>query len=102
MRALAPLHALTIGFFSSMLLAMATRVTLGHAGQDLAADRLTLAAFAAIQAAAVLRVAADLVPASAAAGVLLAGALAMLAAFTAWFLRYAPAYWRPRADGRPG
>ncbi len=100
--ALAPLHAVTIGFFSSMLLAMATRVTLGHAGQDLAAGHLSLAAFAAIQAAAVLRTAADLVPASATGGVLLAGALAMLAAFAGWFLRYAPAYWRPRADGRPG
>jgi uncharacterized protein involved in response to NO len=99
---LAPLHAITLGFFSSMLLGMATRVTLGHSGRDLAADRLTLAAFATIQGAAVLRIAADLVPPAAAGGALLAAALAVFLAFGAWFLRHAPAYWRPRADGRPG
>jgi uncharacterized protein involved in response to NO len=32
----APLHALTIGFFSSMLVAMVTRVTHGHSGRPLA------------------------------------------------------------------
>ena len=34
----APLHALTIGLFGSMVLGMASRVTLGHSGAELEAD----------------------------------------------------------------
>jgi uncharacterized protein involved in response to NO len=99
---LAPLHALTIGYFSSMLLAMASRVTLGHAGRSLTADRLTLATFAGLQLVALTRMLADALPASVAGALLVAAALGWLAAFGAWFLRFAPSYWRPRADGRPG
>lgn len=99
---LAPLHAMSIGFFSSMLLGMASRVTLGHAGRDLAADRLTLAVFVGLQVITLLRIAADLLPVAAAGTLLLLAALGWLTGFGAWFLRYAPAYWRPRVDGRPG
>jgi uncharacterized protein involved in response to NO len=53
----APLHALGIGFLSSLVLAMATRVTLGHSGRRLIMDRFTVACFVALQVAALLRVA---------------------------------------------
>ena len=36
---LGSLHALAIGFASSLLMAMVTRVTCGHSGRTLAADR---------------------------------------------------------------
>ena len=36
---LVPLHVLMLGFIGTMLLAMATRVTLGHSGRQLAADQ---------------------------------------------------------------
>jgi uncharacterized protein involved in response to NO len=96
---LAAVHALGIGFASSLLMAMVTRVTCGHSGRTLAADAWTWRFFLLLQVAAVVRVGAAIGvgPAwLAAAGFIWAGA------FVPWCLRYAPAYWRPRADGRPG
>ncbi|MCX8115096.1 MAG: NnrS family protein, partial [Burkholderiaceae bacterium] len=60
---LAPLHALTMGFFGTVLLAMVTRVTAGHGGRTLAADRLTWVLFWLLQVAVLARVAADAAPA---------------------------------------
>lgn len=99
---LAPLHALGVGFFSSILFAMVSRVTLGHSGRALAADRLTWHLFLALQVVAVTRVAAEFVPVSLAPAVLVAAVLGWLSVFSTWAVRYLPLYWRPRADGRPG
>ncbi len=55
-----PLHALGIGFALSLVVAMATRVTRGHSGRPLASDALSWFALAGIEAAAVLRIAADI------------------------------------------
>jgi len=98
---LAPVHAFTIGFLASVTLAMVSRVSCGHSGRTLAADRLTWYAFLVLQLAAVLRVAADLWPAHYAA-LLLAAIGCWLACFGSWAWRYLPLYWRPRADGLPG
>jgi uncharacterized protein involved in response to NO len=98
---LAPVHALTIGFLASTALAMVSRVSCGHSGRTLAADRLTWCAFWLLQCAAVLRVMADIWR-GAYGGLTLAAAALWLACFAAWSWRYLPAYWRPRADGRPG
>jgi uncharacterized protein involved in response to NO len=98
----APLHALTLGFFSSMLLGMASRVTLGHSGQAVASDRLMWQAFCAMQGAAVLRVLSE-VPALPGAHVIMWVSSALwLGAFAIWAQRFAHALWRPRADGKPG
>lgn len=101
---LAPLHALTIGFFTSMILAMVSRVTLGHSGRPLELDQLTWILFLGFQATAILRIIADI--SSAAATVIpqlyvIAG-LIWLFAFTLWATRYVPIYWRPRVDGKQG
>ena len=61
---LAPQHALTMGFFGSLLLAMATRVACGHSGRTLAADDLAWALFWLLQGAVLLRVGAALWPAA--------------------------------------
>jgi uncharacterized protein involved in response to NO len=100
----APLHALAVGFFASLVVAMATRVTLGHSGRRLVMDTWTVRCFLLVQVAAVLRVASELVPAgaSAASALLAASALAFLAGAAGWLLRHAPTYLRPRLDGRPG
>ncbi len=98
---LAPQHALTMGFFGSILLAMATRVACGHGGRTLAADDIAWRLFACLQAATVLRVAAALWP-PAEPALLLAAALAWLVAVGGWALRYGRWFGRPRADGRPG
>lgn len=96
---LAPLHAMTIGFASSLLLAMVTRVTCGHSGRTLAADTVTWRLFQLLQVAAVLRICADLHG----SGMLLLGAVLFWSACVVpWCVKYAPVYWRPRADGRAG
>jgi uncharacterized protein involved in response to NO len=98
---LAPTHALAIGFLSSLTFAMVSRVSCGHSGRSVAADRLTWIAFLTLQAAAFARVSADLWPSAYSALLVMAAAL-WLACFAAWTWRYLPFYWRPRADGKPG
>jgi len=99
---LAPLHALGVGFFASVLLAMVSRVTLGHSGGKLVADRLTWGLFLGLELVVVLRIAADVVPPSWSGVVMLSAVLGWLAVFGMWGTRYLPVYLRPRSDGRPG
>lgn len=98
---LAPLHALTLGYLGATLIAMTTRVAASHSGRPLAADGVALALYAALQAAALLRVAAALWAAAAVALLLLA-VTAWSLATTGWALRYGGWLGRPRLDGRPG
>ena len=98
----APLHALTIGFFASMLLGMASRVTLGHSGRPVAADAVMWYAFCMMQGAAVLRVCSELDFLPGARLLPWFSSLLWLGAFGIWAWRYAPAFWRARADGQPG
>ena len=53
------IHALTAGAIATMILAVMPRVTLGHTGRDLTANRATVAIFVLINAAAITRVAAS-------------------------------------------
>lgn len=93
----APMHALTIGFLSSTLMGMASRVTLGHSGRPIVGDGVMWIGFWTMQAAAILRIASEFwVVAHPLA------ALAWLVGFAYWAWHYAPAYWRPREDGQPG
>jgi len=96
----APAHALFIGYFGSLLVAMVTRVTQGHSGRPLVLGGVAAFAFVAVQLVAVTRVAAELVPDAlawqAAAGI------GWLAAFLPWVLRSGWIYLTPRADGQPG
>jgi uncharacterized protein involved in response to NO len=98
---LAPTHALTVGFLSSLTLAMVSRVSCGHSGRSLRTDRLTWVVFVVLQVAATARVAADVW--TGAYSMLLAAAAALwLASFMAWAWRYLPFYWERRPEGRPG
>lgn len=91
----APLHALMVGYFGAMLIAMSTRVTLGHSGQPLSADNAAWTIFIVIQAAALVRVCADLPGIHAfAAHLYLCSALLWLMAFSAWLVKFTPVYWR--------
>lgn len=100
----APLHALALGYFASMTLGMITRVTLGHSGRNLAADRLIWAIFLAFQGVAVLRVVAELpaVGFTLRSHLYLCAALLWLACFGVWVMRFARVYWVPREDGKAG
>lgn len=97
----APLHALGIGFLTSMIVAMASRVTLGHSGRALSADTLTWAVLLGVNASAVLRIAGEFLP-QLASWLNLLAALVWLAALLPWVLRYLPMYLQPRADHPPG
>jgi uncharacterized protein involved in response to NO len=96
----APAHALFVGFFGSVLIAMVTRVTQGHSGRPLVMPGVAWFAFVAIQLVAVARIAAELTRdpylwfALAAAG--------WLVAFAPWTVRLGRIYLAPRADGKPG
>jgi uncharacterized protein involved in response to NO len=96
----APAHALFIGFFGSLLVAMVTRVTQGHSGRPLALSSAAAFAFAALQLVAVVRVVAELVPDPMAWEA--AAAIGWLLAFAPWVLRSLRIYGTPRIDGKPG
>lgn len=98
----APLHALTLGFFASLLLGMASRVSMGHSGRPVAADEVMWWAFCTMQAAALLRVLSELPALPGAYTLMWLSSLLWLGAFALWAWRYAPACWRPRVDGKPG
>ncbi|WP_147651978.1 NnrS family protein [Vulcaniibacterium gelatinicum] len=96
----APAHALFVGFFGSVLVAMVTRVTQGHSGRALAMPKAAWFAFAAIQAVAVLRIGAEF------AGDGLRwqtiAAFGWLLALAPWVARIGRITLAPRVDGRPG
>lgn len=98
----APLHALGIGFMTGTLIAMATRVTLGHSGQALAVKAPTWFLFLGLNAVALMRVAAEVAPGDAYQTLNLLAAAGWLAGLIPWAARYAPVYLRARADGQPG
>ncbi|MEO7252480.1 MAG: NnrS family protein [Arenimonas sp.] len=96
----APAHALLIGFFGSLLIAMVTRVTQGHSGRPLVMPRVAWFAFVAIQLVALVRIAAEL-SADARAWQAVA-AVGWLLAFAPWVARLGRIYLTPRVDGKRG
>ncbi|MBD9470430.1 NnrS family protein [Pseudoxanthomonas sp. PXM01] len=96
----APMHAMFIGFFGSLLVAMVTRVTQGHSGRPLVMTKVAWFAFVAIQVVAVMRIVADLAPDAMAWQA--AAAIGWLLALAPWVGRIGGIYLSPRADGRPG
>ncbi|WP_374318090.1 NnrS family protein [Aquabacterium sp.] len=98
---LAALHALTMGFLGSVLIAMATRVSCGHGGRTLAADNIAWSLFWLVQLAVVLRVASAWWGAHAGVGLLAASGV-WTTAVVGWSVRYGRWFGRPRLDGRPG
>jgi uncharacterized protein involved in response to NO len=96
----APSHALFVGFFGSLLVAMVTRVTQGHSGRPLVLGPVAAFAYVSIQCVAVVRVLAEIAPdarawqAVAAAGWLLA--------LVPWVVYLARIHLAPRADRQPG
>jgi uncharacterized protein involved in response to NO len=96
----APVHALTVGFFGSMLVAMVTRVTQGHSGRPLQMGAVPWLTFALLQGVAFARVYAGF--ADDAPRWLLIAAFGWLVAFLPWVVRSLWIFTTPRTDGRPG
>jgi uncharacterized protein involved in response to NO len=95
-----PAHALFIGFFGSLLVAMVTRVTQGHSGRPLVLGGVAAFAFILVQLIAVVRVIAELAPDSLLWQAI--AAIGWIVAFMPWVVRSAWIYATPRADGRAG
>ena len=96
----APAHALFIGFFGSVLIAMVTRVTQGHSGRPLVMPKLAWFAFVAIQLVAIVRIVADLTRDPYAWFAI--AAIGWLVALGPWVARLGHIYLTPRADQKPG
>lgn len=94
---LLPLHALGAGFFASILIGMATRVTLGHSGRPIAGDRWGWRLFLVLQGVVVLRLAGEF-----ASLFNLAAAFGWLVVFGGWAAVHLPMYLKARPDGQPG
>jgi uncharacterized protein involved in response to NO len=96
----APAHALFVGFFGSLLVAMVTRVTQGHSGRPLVLGKVAAFAFVVVQLCAVTRIVSELAPD--ALGWQAAAAVGWIVAFMPWVVRSAWIYLSPRIDGQPG
>jgi uncharacterized protein involved in response to NO len=96
---LAPLHALAMGGFGSLMLAMVTRVSAAHANQPVAAENVVWSLFWLLQLATVLRIAAT-VPGAPAQLLLTLAASTWAGLMIAWGLRYGWGYGRPPAASR--
>lgn len=97
----AGLHALTAGAMGSMMLAVMTRVALGHTGRPLVAPRGVVAVFGLVHAGALVRLGAAFAPGISLPLLTVAGVL-WGAAFGLFVALYAPILTRPRVDGAPG
>lgn len=96
------LHALTAGAMGTTIVAVMTRVALGHTGRPLVAPPGTTAIYALVAAGALTRVVAPMLwPANALYAWSLAGGL-WAAGFGLFLARYGPILLRPRIDGKPG
>lgn len=96
------LHALTAGAMGTFILAVVTRVGLGHTGRPLVLPRGVVFAHLLIGAGALLRVAAPFFARTPQREMLVAGALLWASAFGLFAIRYAAILVSPRPDGRPG
>jgi uncharacterized protein involved in response to NO len=98
--AAAALHAVGMGFCLTMMVGFVTRVTLGHSGKPLQATDTQWYLYLALHVLAILRVLCSLVAAPPAALHMIAAL--WLAVLALWAAQMLPAYWQPRADGKPG
>ncbi|ADJ24072.1 NnrS family protein [Hyphomicrobium denitrificans ATCC 51888] len=93
----AAIHALTAGAMGTMVLAVMSRVSLGHTGRMLHADAITTTAYAAITLATLTRIAAACLPSLYAPLISLSGVL-WIASFGIFVAYYGPMLLAPRTD----
>ena len=96
------LHALTAGAFGTMILAVMTRVALGHTGRALAAPRGVATAYVLVTGAALLRTIGPVALSQSPIAVIAASGVLWAGAFAIFLWVYVPILIRPRADGLPG
>lgn len=95
-------HALTIGAMASLMMAMMTRSALGHSGRVLAASWVEISVFWLLQATAVIRVGATLLPMVFYRNAMFVSALFWTLAFAIFVVGYWKILTQARVDGKPG
>ncbi len=98
----APLHALTVGYFGSILIGMATRVTLGHSGRLISSDVWAWRLFWAFQGVVLLRLLGECFDGTGAFNLIWLSALGWLGVFGMWNRVHLLMFLKPRPDGRAG
>jgi uncharacterized protein involved in response to NO len=93
----AAIHALTSGAIGTMIVAVMSRVTLGHTGRMLVADRITTFLYIIVVAGAVLRVTAVFAPANILVLIVIS-AILWSGGFLLFVLRYGPMLITERID----
>jgi uncharacterized protein involved in response to NO len=96
------IHLLAIGTIGGMILAMMSRVALGHTGRPLEVPPYIAAAFGLIFVAAVLRAFLPMVDVVYTLWAWRLSALLWLVAFALFLIRYVPVLLQRRADGKSG
>ena len=98
----AALHCFTIGSMGGMILAMISRISLGHTGRPLKINSLITVAYVAVLLAAVIRVITPLwLPEFYLFSIGISGGLWILG-FSLYLYFYTPMLVKPRVDGQPG
>ncbi|MGH8427619.1 MAG: NnrS family protein [Gammaproteobacteria bacterium] len=97
-----PLHVLAVGALGLMTLGMMTRVSLGHTGRLIVADKATTLAYVLLIAAVVVRGGGPFLGAASYQTVMLVAVGLWTAAFVIFVLGYARILLSPRPDGKPG
>lgn len=95
-------HAFGAGALATMILAVMTRVALGHTGRALAVSRAIGVAYLLLTLAALLRVFGIVLAPTHYLLTLTVAGLAWMLAFGVFLVVYAPILWSPRVDGKPG
>jgi uncharacterized protein involved in response to NO len=96
------LHALTMGVFGTMILAVTTRAALGHTGRDLTVGRAIAAAYVLLTLGVAARVFAPALWPSRYLWTLLVSGSLWTAAFSVYLIVYTPILTLTRIDGKPG
>ena len=95
-------HALTVGAIGGLTMGMMTRTARGHTGRPLRADGFDVACYAAVLAAAAVRVFVPLAAPGAEVHAMLCSALLWSSGFGLYAVCYWPVLTRARPDGKPG
>jgi len=97
-----PMHVLAVGALGVMTLGMMTRVTLGHTGRLIVANKVTTLAYGLLIAAVVVRAGGPFLGASSWQTVMVLAAALWALAFLIFIVGYTGKLLAPRPDGKPG
>ena len=96
------IHLLAIGSIGGMILAMMSRVSLGHTGRPLEVPGYLSLAFAMVFLAAIVRAGLPLFDIALTQWAWELPAVLWIIAFSLFLVRYIPVLTRPRVDSKPG